>query len=94
MTFGTDAYEVARDADAVVLLTEWNEFKQLDLGRLRSLMARPVFVDGRNVYDPAAMKAAGFEYISMGRGTNGQALNAVGAEGVDAEPAEAAPAHA
>jgi UDPglucose 6-dehydrogenase len=82
---------VARDADAIVLLTEWNEFKQLDLGRLRSLMARPVFVDGRNVYEPAAMKAAGFEYISMGRGTNGQALSA---EGADAVPAEATPAHA
>jgi UDPglucose 6-dehydrogenase len=94
VTFGQDAYEVAQGADAVVLLTEWNEFKQLDLGRLRSLMARPVFVDGRNVYEPAAMKAAGFEYISMGRGTNGQALSAASAEGADAAPAEATPAHA
>jgi len=71
VTFGSDAYEVARDADAVVLLTEWNEFKQLDLTRLRSLMKRPVFVDGRNIYDPAAMAAAGFQYLSVGRGTNG-----------------------
>jgi UDPglucose 6-dehydrogenase len=71
VTFGTDAYDCARGADAVVLLTEWNEFKQLDLQRLRAEMARPIFVDGRNVYDPATMAAAGFTYLAMGRGTNG-----------------------
>jgi UDPglucose 6-dehydrogenase len=70
VTFCADAYEVAKDADAVVLLTEWNEFKQLDLPRLRSLMKRPVFVDGRNIYDPATMAAAGFQYLSVGRGTS------------------------
>ena len=55
-------------ADAVVLLTEWNEFKHLDLGQVYRLMARPLFVDGRNVYDPAEMRALGFEYHGVGRG--------------------------
>jgi UDPglucose 6-dehydrogenase len=74
VTFGWDAYEAARGADAVVLLTEWNEFKQLDLDRLKSMMAQPLFVDGRNVYDPATMAAHGFTYLSIGRPSinNGQ----------------------
>jgi len=90
VTFGQDAYEVAQGADAVVLLTEWNEFKQLDLPRLRSLMVRPVFVDGRNVYDPAVMAAAGFEYISMGRGSTGGGSGSVTFEAAEAAAAEAA----
>ena len=60
-----------RDADLVLLLTEWNEFKQLDLARLRSEVRRPIFVDGRNLYDLETMAAAGFTYLSIGRGTNG-----------------------
>ena len=67
VTFCWDAYEAARGADAVVLLTEWNEFKQLDLARLKSVMAQPNFVDGRNVYDQETMAAAGFTYLSIGR---------------------------
>ncbi len=66
-----DPYEVARDADAVILVTEWNEFKQLDLPRMAGLMRQRVFIDGRNVYDPKAMKELGFEYRGVGRGTNG-----------------------
>ena len=62
-----DAYEVARGADALVLVTEWNEFRQLDMERVRQLMRRPVIVDGRNIYDPAAMKALGFTYRGIGR---------------------------
>jgi UDPglucose 6-dehydrogenase len=76
VTFSRDAYECARDADAIVLLTEWNEFKQLDLGKLRAEMAQPIFVDGRNVYDPATMAAAGFTYLSIGRGSNGHGAGA------------------
>jgi UDPglucose 6-dehydrogenase len=71
VTLCSDAYEAARGADAVVLLTEWNEFKQLELPRLRAEMARPIFVDGRNIYDPPTMAAAGFDYHSIGRGSNG-----------------------
>jgi UDPglucose 6-dehydrogenase len=62
-----DPYATADEADALILVTEWNEFKQLDLGRLRRAMRRPVLIDGRNLYDPAAMAAAGFEYRSIGR---------------------------
>ena len=67
VSFCTDAYEVANGADAVVLITEWNEFKHLDLRRVRDVMAGRVFVDGRNVYDPAEMAALGFEYYGVGR---------------------------
>ena len=62
-----DAYETARDADALVLVTEWKEFRELDLPLLASLMNRPVMVDGRNLYDPAAMARAGFIYEGIGR---------------------------
>lgn len=66
-------YEVAEGADALILLTEWNEFKHLDLPRLRSLMRTPVFIDGRNVYEPKTMWDAGFLYRGIGRGYNGEA---------------------
>jgi UDPglucose 6-dehydrogenase len=62
-----DAYEVANGADALVLVTEWNEFRQLDLPRVKQLMRRPVLIDGRNIYDPAVMKGLGFTYRGIGR---------------------------
>ena len=61
------AYEAATDADAVVLITEWNEFKFLNLERLRGLMRRPIVVDGRNLWEPERMRRLGFEYYSVGR---------------------------
>jgi UDPglucose 6-dehydrogenase len=95
VSFGQDAYDAVKDADAVVLLTEWNEFKQLDLGRLRAAMAQPIFVDGRNVYDQATMAAAGFTYLSIGRGSNGHGSNGHGAEPAERVVEQApAPAHA
>jgi len=69
--FCNDAYQVAAGADAVVLVTEWNEFKQLDMPRLYASMARKIFLDGRNIYDPAEMRAHGFEYRGVGRPLNG-----------------------
>ncbi len=66
--FVPGAYEAAEDAAAVVLITEWNEFRALDLERLRGAMSSPVFVDLRNVYRPAEMRALGFAYSSIGRG--------------------------
>jgi UDPglucose 6-dehydrogenase len=63
-----DAYEVARQSDAVVLVTDWPEFRQLDLVHLRSLMRSPVFVDGRNIFDPRRMREMGFLYVGVGRG--------------------------
>jgi len=72
VTFAENPYDAVRDADAVLLLTEWNEFKQLDMARVRSLMRRPVLLDGRNVYDPQRMKELGFIYRGMGRGYSGE----------------------
>jgi UDPglucose 6-dehydrogenase len=65
--FGEDAYDVARGADALVVATEWNQFRRLDLDRIRSLLKRPIFIDLRNVYDPAQMKRVGFDYCGVGR---------------------------
>lgn len=67
VTYCEDAYEVAEGADALLLITAWNEFKQLDMERLRASMKGSVFVDGRNIYDPAEMKKAGFKYAGVGR---------------------------
>jgi len=65
--YGTDAYDVASGADVLVLATEWNQFRNLDLKRLRELLREPVFVDLRNVYDPARMRENGFRYTGVGR---------------------------
>jgi len=63
-----DAYDTAQHADAVVLITEWNEFRNLDLVRLRQTVRNPIFIDLRNVYDEQRMKQAGFRYVGVGRG--------------------------
>ena len=68
VTWCADAYEAAAGADCAVLLTEWNEFRGVDLDRLRSVMAAPVLLDLRNVYKPAEMAAAGFAYRGIGKG--------------------------
>jgi UDPglucose 6-dehydrogenase len=68
ITYCDDPYAVAAGSDALVIITEWNEFKQLDMARLKDSMRLPVLVDGRNIYDPAAMRAQGFTYLSIGRG--------------------------
>lgn len=62
-----DPYEAARSADALLILTEWSEFRELNLGRIKRLMKRPLIFDGRNIYDPKTMKELGFQYISIGR---------------------------
>ncbi len=62
-----DAYACAQDADALVIVTEWVQFRALDLNRLKSVMAQPVVVDLRNIYRPEEMEAAGFTYDSIGR---------------------------
>lgn len=62
-----DAYQAAAGADALVILTEWNEFRALDLERIKALLRAPVVVDLRNIYDPKTMIAAGFSYRSIGR---------------------------
>jgi UDPglucose 6-dehydrogenase len=72
VVFCDDPYQVAEGVDGLVLVTEWNELKQLDMARLKSLMRQPVLVDGRNVYDPKRMAEMGFVYRGMGRGYNGE----------------------
>ena len=67
-------YVAAKEADAVLLVTEWNEFKQLDMDRVRDLMRQPILLDGRNVYDPQEMRERGFIYRGMGRGYSGEML--------------------
>jgi UDPglucose 6-dehydrogenase len=65
--YASDAYEAARGADALLILTEWDEFASLDLDRLREQLKYPIVIDGRNLYDPEAMAAHGFTYYSVGR---------------------------
>lgn len=65
--YGKDAHEVARGADALLMLTEWEQFRQLDWNRLREEMTRPLILDARNMLRPADMESLGFEYVSFGR---------------------------
>jgi UDPglucose 6-dehydrogenase len=72
VTMFNDPYQMARDCDAILVITEWNEFKQLDLERIRRDMKTPVLFDGRNVYDPVEVRSLGFTYRGIGRGFDGK----------------------
>lgn len=65
--FVKDAYEVTKEADLLIILTEWNEFKELDLSKIKEKMKSPNIIDGRNLYDPQVMKEKGFNYTGIGR---------------------------
>jgi UDPglucose 6-dehydrogenase len=67
-----DPYTMSQGCDALMVITEWNEFKQLDLEKIKGLLNSPVIFDGRNIYEPAVMSAMGFKYRGMGRGFNGR----------------------
>ena len=67
--FCTDAYEAAKGSDCIVVVTEWNEFKNLDFPRLKKNLKQPIIVDGRNIYNPREMEELGFRYIGLGRPT-------------------------
>jgi len=67
VAFTTNAYEAAEGADAVVIVTEWDQFRALDLARLKAAMRTPILVDLRNIYQPAEVRAAGFSYVGVGR---------------------------
>ena len=69
VTYCTDAYQVAEGCDALVLTTEWDQFRYLDWGRVRAAMRGDILIDGRNLYDPETMIQAGFRYRPIGRGT-------------------------
>jgi UDPglucose 6-dehydrogenase len=62
-----DPYEAVTGCDGVILMTEWNQFRNLDLDRIKSLLRRPIFIDLRNVYEPKRMREAGFTYVGVGR---------------------------
>jgi len=68
LTYVASAYDAAREAHALVILTDWDEFQSLDFSRIRTAMHTPIMVDGRNLFAPSLMQAAGFEYYSLGRG--------------------------
>ena len=65
--YAKSAYEACRQADCLLVLTEWNEFKEIDLKKVKKLMRSAVVLDGRNIYNPGSMKRMGFKYVSMGR---------------------------
>src|SRR5690606_19460466 len=72
--FCDNPYDVAAGADALVIVTDWNEFKHLDMIRVKELMREPIIIDGRNIYDPELMNEMGFTYRGFGRGYNGAAV--------------------
>jgi UDPglucose 6-dehydrogenase len=65
--FCENAYDVCKDSDCLLILTEWNEFKEIDLKKIKSLLREPLIIDGRNIYDPNELKKEGFSYLSVGR---------------------------
>jgi UDPglucose 6-dehydrogenase len=65
--YAADEYDALRDADVLVIVTEWNQFRALDMEKVKSLLKSPKIVDLRNIYEPADMRAAGFEYVGVGR---------------------------
>jgi len=67
LTYCQDEYETAQGSDALVVATEWNQFRNLDLSRIKKLLKSPILLDLRNLYDPAALKALGFDYEGVGR---------------------------
>lgn len=67
LEYKDNVYEAVRGADALILMTEWNEFRSLDLKRVKSLLRSPVFIDTRNIYDPCDMREKGFTFVCTGR---------------------------
>jgi len=75
VTMTDDPCTMAEGCDALIVVTDWNEFKHLDLERVRDIMNQPVLLDGRNIYDPQLMLDMGFKYRGLGRGYNGAYIN-------------------
>jgi UDPglucose 6-dehydrogenase len=65
--YASDEYSALQDADALVIITEWNQFRSLDLERVKSLLKAPKIADLRNIYEPEDMRELGFEYVGVGR---------------------------
>jgi UDPglucose 6-dehydrogenase len=71
IVYSQNQYDILKDADALVIITEWNEYRNPDFDRIKTLLINPLIFDGRNLYQPSRMKQAGFEYLAIGR--NGEA---------------------
>lgn len=65
--YGQDVYDILKGGDALILVTEWEEFKELDFNKVKKLMRQPTIFDGRNIYDPKKLKRLGFKYTGVGR---------------------------
>jgi UDPglucose 6-dehydrogenase len=88
ITYAEKAYDAVRDADALVIVTEWNEFRNPDFGKMKDLLRTSVVFDGRNIYDPREMKDLGFIYYGIGRGVNGNGPSGNGVQEKDAAGAD------
>jgi UDPglucose 6-dehydrogenase len=73
MRYACDLYDAAKDADAVLILTDWKEFATIDLAKLNRTVRFPIVIDGRNLYKPQIMLEHGFTYVSVGRPASYQA---------------------
>ena len=82
ITLCQDPYEVAEGADCLILVTEWNEFKHVDMQRIKNLMAGDALIDGRNIWDPEEMMALGFKYMGVGRANNVSHAGSMSPDGV------------
>jgi UDPglucose 6-dehydrogenase len=69
ISFAETSYDALKDADALVIVTDWNEYRHPDFERIRDTLRRPIVIDGRNLYDPPRMAKFGITYLSIGRGT-------------------------
>ena len=67
VTFCKDIYDAVRDTDTLVLITDWNEFKEVELKKIKKLMRSPNIIDSRNIFDPKTARSLGFEYLGVGR---------------------------
>jgi UDPglucose 6-dehydrogenase len=79
MRYVDDPYLAAQDADALLILNDWQEFAELDLAKLHYTLRYPIVIDGRNLYDPATMTKNGFTYLSVGRPGLSQPIDPVAA---------------
>lgn len=68
--FCKDSYDACKGSDCLLIITEWDEFKELDFARIKKLLKRPLIIDGRNIHDPKNLESLGFTYIGIGRGSN------------------------
>lgn len=80
----SDPYQVAEGSDALIVVTEWNEFQHLDMVRIKGLMRQPVLIDGRNIYDPQKVGELGFIYRGVGRGYEGPTVTSEAREAKEA----------